>query len=89
MASQVADDMKREAIIAVFSRLGEDNLAMLKHNLRTDYKIDLENNTFTLEELQVALHRFMGGNGANLLISEIHKEMRLLAGLSAIRSTVS
>ena len=83
MSSQVADTLKREAIIAVFSRLGEDNLAMLKHNLRMDYKIGLDRDyTFTLEEVQIALHRFMGGNGANLLISEIHKEMRLLAGMS-------
>ena len=48
-----------------------------------DYKIDLDRDyTFTLEEVQIALHRFMGGNGANLLISEIHKEMRQLAGMS-------
>ena len=83
MSSQVADTLKREAIIVVFSRLGEDNLAMLKHNLLMDYKIDLDrDNTFALEEIQIALHRFMGPNGASLLINEIQKEMRLLAGMS-------
>ncbi|HEV8387695.1 MAG TPA: hypothetical protein VGQ03_08735 [Nitrososphaera sp.] len=71
---------KREAIIAVFARLGDDNLTMLKHSLRAAYKIDLErDDTFTLEELQIALQRILGANGAGLIIREIHNELRLLA----------
>lgn len=71
---------KREAILAVFARLGDDNLVMLKQNLRADYKIDLERyDTFRLEELQIALQRFLGANGAGLIIREIHNEMRYLA----------
>ena len=76
----------REASHAVFARLGEENLAMLKFNLRRDYKIDLDNDySFTLEELQIGLQRFLGSNGANLLIREIRNEMRLLAESSVSR----
>jgi hypothetical protein len=78
--SQVTENFKREAILAVLARLGDDNLGMLKQILRMDYKIDLErNDNITLEELQIALHRFLGANGAGLIIREIHSEMRLLA----------
>jgi hypothetical protein len=78
--SQVTKNFKREAIIAVFARLGDENLTMLMHSLRAAYKIDFErDDTFTLEELQIALQRVLGANGAGLLIREIHNEMRLLA----------
>jgi hypothetical protein len=76
----VTQSFKREAILAVFARLGDDNLVMLKQNLKADYKIDLErDDTYTLEELQIALQRFLGANGAGLIIREIHSEMRVLA----------
>jgi hypothetical protein len=78
--SQVTESFKREAILAVFARLGDDNLGMLKQNLRAAYKIDLErDNTYTLEELQIALQRILGANGAGLIIREIHNEMRHLS----------
>jgi hypothetical protein len=79
MSSQFAEMVKSKAILAVFSRLGEENLAMLKYNLAKDYRINWDDdNTFTLEELQIALQRIMGGYGASLLLSEIHEEMRAL-----------
>jgi hypothetical protein len=78
--SQVTESFKREVILAVFARLGDDNLTMLKQNLRAAYKIDLErDNTYTLEELQIALQRILGANGAGLIIREIHNEMRHLS----------
>ena len=78
--SQAAESFKHEVIVSVLARLGDDNLVMLKHTLRAGYMIDLEHDDlFTLEELQIALQRVLGANGAGLLIREIHNEMRLLA----------
>ena len=78
--SQVADSFKHGAIVLVLARLGDDNLVMLKHTLRAGYVIDLEHDDlFTLEELQIALQRVLGANGAGLIIKEIHNKMRLLA----------
>jgi hypothetical protein len=77
---QVTGMLRREAIGTVLARLGDDNIHMIKQNLRADYKIDLEHDdTFALEELQIALHRILGANGASLIIREIYTELRLLS----------
>ncbi|HKY52924.1 MAG TPA: hypothetical protein VJM08_01410 [Anaerolineales bacterium] len=70
-----AEAAKREAIISVLAKLGAENLASLKSNLK-DYAIDLDkDDLFTLEELQLALQRFLGPNGAGLLLGEIQREI--------------
>ena len=66
--------------MAVLARLGDDNLVMLKENLKSQYKIDLDSeDSFTLEELQIALQRFLGDHGARLLITEIVREIKEIA----------
>jgi hypothetical protein len=50
---------------------------MLKENLLTDFKIDLASNELVLEELQIALQRMVGTNGAILLVREIRNEISL------------
>lgn len=77
--SELAESVTREAIYAVLSRLGKDNLEMLKVNLKLDFDIELEgDNFYTLEELQIALQRIMGAYGASFLAREIQNEIRLL-----------
>lgn len=77
-------ETQQQATVKVLSRLGDDNLSMLKFNLKTGYAIDLDHDddnddsTYTLEELQIALQRILGSYGARLLICEIQNEIRLL-----------
>ena len=74
-----SEDYKREAITAIFGRLGDENNAILRRSLRKDYSIDLDKDAiFTLEELRLALHRILGPGGADLLMREIGQEIQKL-----------
>ena len=73
--SQMRDRLRSEAIVSTFARLGNENLAMLKRTLKADYQIDLADDTFTLEELQIALQRIIGPGGADLILKEIRREI--------------
>jgi hypothetical protein len=75
--SQAVETYKREAVELVLKRLGNENYAMLKENLLRDFKIDLASNELVLEELQIALQRMVGTNGAILLVREIRNEIAL------------
>jgi hypothetical protein len=77
--SQLVETYMVEAIKSVFAELGDENIAVLKENLKRDYVIDLATNTFTLEELQIALQRLIGTGGATLLVREIRNEIAILA----------
>lgn len=80
MSSQVEGSLKRTAITAVLTRLGEDNLDTLKRNLRKDFYIDWDADTnFTIEELQIALQRLLGPYGANMIVREIKNEIQSLS----------
>jgi hypothetical protein len=53
---------------------------MMKLCLAQDYTIHIDkNDSYTLEELQIALQRIVGPNGASLLIREIRREIEMLA----------
>ena len=83
MPQQANKSFQLEAIHAVFNRLGGANVDMIRQNLRSDYKIDLDSpDAFTLEELQIALQRLVGEYAASLLIREISFEIRLLQSSS-------
>lgn len=80
MALPSAESLKKEAITAVLTRLGEPMFVLLKLNLVQDYKINIDkNDTYTLQQLQIALQRIVGPGGASLLIREIRREIELLA----------
>jgi hypothetical protein len=79
MSHQATESFKLEAINTVFSRLGGENVEMIRNNLRIDYKIDLDGpDLFAIEELQIALQRLVGQHGASLLIREIQSEIQSL-----------
>ena len=72
--------LKKEAITAVLTRLGEGMFVMIKLALIQDYKINIDSDdSYTLEELHLALQKIVGPNGSSLLMREIRNEMRLLA----------
>jgi hypothetical protein len=74
------ETLKREAVAAVLSRLGSDNFGMMKIRLWTDFNILLdEDGSYSMEDLQVALQKMFGAQGASLLMREIQAEMRMLA----------
>jgi hypothetical protein len=76
-----SDLLKREAIAAVLTRLGEGMFVMLKLTLMQDHKINIDrDDSYTLEELQLALQRIVGPNGSSLLIREIGNEISILSG---------
>jgi hypothetical protein len=78
--SQHGTSLKKEAITAVLTRLGEGMFVMMKLALIQDYKINIDSNDpYTLEELHLALQRIVGPNGSSLLIREIRNEMQMLA----------
>jgi hypothetical protein len=80
MASSFVEGYKREAVAAVLTRLGEGMFAMLKLCLAQDHKINIDkNDSYTLEELQIALQKIVGPHGSSLLIREIVKEVEMLA----------
>jgi hypothetical protein len=80
MTSQSGELLKREAITAVLTRLGESIFVMLKLTLIQDHKINIDSNdSYTLEELQLALQRIVGPNGSSLLMREIRNEIRILS----------
>ena len=74
--SQLVETYMVEAIKSVFAELGDENIAVLKENLKRDYVIDLATNTFTLEELQIALQRLIGTGGATLLLKKSATKLR-------------
>ena len=80
MTSQSGDLLKREAIAAVLTRLGEGMYVMLKLTLIQDYRINIDSNdACTLDELQLALQQIVGPNGSSLLMREIRNEIRILS----------
>jgi hypothetical protein len=79
MPSHRRVEFKKGAIKSILSRLGDEMFTMLKQSLAQDYQIDLDwDDAYTLEELQIALQRIVGFNGANLLMAEIHREIEVL-----------
>jgi hypothetical protein len=80
MTASSNEALKAEAITAVLLRLGESMFVMLKLTLAQDYKINLDrNDSYTIEELQIALQRIVGPDGSSLLVREIRNEIRMLA----------
>lgn len=80
MTSATTESLMKEAINAVLTRLGESMFILLKLNLAQEYKIYIDNNeTYTLEELHVALQKIVGPGGGSLLVREINKEIELLS----------
>lgn len=74
------EQFRREAIAAVLTRLGETMFVMMKLSLAQDFRINIDkNDSYTLEELQAALQKIVGPDGANLLMREIYREIEILA----------
>ena len=74
------ETFKREAISSVFARLGVDMHKMLKENLLSRHRINLErDDSYTLHELQIALQQLLGEHGSTLLMREIDREIQLLS----------
>ncbi len=79
MSSSPGEALKREAINAILTRLGEGMFVMLKLALIQNFKINIDNyESYTLEELHMALQRIVGPYGSSLLMREIRNEARLL-----------
>ena len=75
-----AEPFKKEGITAVLTRLGEPMFVLLKLSLAQEYKINIDkNDSYTLEELHLALQKILGPGGASLLSMEIRNEIELLA----------
>ena len=80
MPPQSGTSLKKEAITAVLTRLGEGMFIMMKLALIQDHKINIDmDGSYTLEELHLALQKIVGPYGSSLLMREIRNEIRILS----------
>lgn len=80
MPSPLMEGVKREAIVSVLSKLGDDIYRNLERSLWEEYAINLKrSDDYTLEELHIVLQRLFGRDGSNLLMRDIHNRIEILA----------
>ncbi|HEY7506526.1 MAG TPA: hypothetical protein VH621_02880 [Nitrososphaera sp.] len=79
MSHAQIETYKTRAVNSVLFTLGEPLFNVLKDHLQREFDIQLHDNSFTLEDLQVALETMLGESSTDLLIKEIHWQIRELA----------
>ena len=79
MSQAQIETYKTRAVNSVLFTLGEPLFNVLKDHLQREFDIQLHDNSFTLEDLQVALETMLGESSTDLLIKEIHWQIRELA----------
>jgi hypothetical protein len=79
MSRAQIETYKTRAVNSVLFTLGEPLFNVLKDHLRREFDIELRDNSFTLEDLQVALETMLGESSTNLVMQEIHWQIRELA----------
>jgi hypothetical protein len=82
MPFAVSDSVKRRAANKVLAGLGSEMLAVLEHHFRRSYAISLDPNDsskFSLDQLHFALSVLLGEHHANVLLSQMTKEIEQLA----------